>query len=121
MGTQSLSETQSAVEVPTSDATGVETLEPVVDAPSSRVVPTRASRSWVKVLPGLILVAIIIMFVLQNLKSTKVSFVTASGSFPLALALLGAAALGALCVLALGSVRILQLRKVIRHTNHQAK
>jgi len=75
---------------------------------------TRASRAWVKVLPALILLAVILVFVFENSQSTKVSFMTASGRLPLALALLAAAALGGLFVLALGSIRILQLRKVIR-------
>jgi uncharacterized integral membrane protein len=79
------------------------------------VVPTtRASRAWMRIVPSLILLAIMLVFVFQNLRSTKVTFMTASGRFPLAVALLAAAALGALSVLAIGSVRIVQLRKVIR-------
>jgi uncharacterized integral membrane protein len=73
------------------------------------------------VLPGLILFAVLLMFVFQNLGKATVSFVTTSGAFPLFLALLGAAALDGLSVLALGSVRILQFRKVIRHTHHGEK
>ncbi|MHB1583369.1 MAG: lipopolysaccharide assembly protein LapA domain-containing protein [Acidimicrobiales bacterium] len=80
---------------------------------------TRTSRTWVKVLPGLVILAVLLVFVFQNLRSTKVSFFTVSGSLPLALALLGAAALGALSLLALGSVRILQLRKTIRTHRRQ--
>ena len=94
---------------------------PVV-ADSSTVAPTvqglpstRASRAWTKVLPAIILLVIILVFVFQNLHHAKVSFLGFSGSLPLALSLLAAAALGGLFVLALGSVRILQLRRVIRH------
>lgn len=95
---------------------------PVAHAAASRthVPSTRASRAWLKVLPALALLAIILLFVFQNLGSTKVSFVTASGRLPLALALLAAAALGALLVLALGSIRIAQLRKVIRRSRVRA-
>lgn len=75
---------------------------------------SRASRAWLRVLPALIILAAILMFVFQNSKSTKVSFAVASGRIPLAVALLAAAALGALLVLAVGSIRIIQLRKVIR-------
>ncbi len=56
------------------------------------------------------------MFIFQNSQSAKVSFVTASGRLPLAVALLAAAALGGLFVLALGSIRILQLRGVIHRS-----
>ena len=59
---------------------------------------TRAARTWMRVLPALILLAVTLVFVFQNLRSTKVSFFTASGRLPLALALL-AAALGAVVVL----------------------
>lgn len=85
-----------------------------VEGMSPKLSSTRASRAWMKVLPALLLLAVILLFVFQNLRHTKVSFATASGNVPLALALVAAAALGGLLVLALGSVRILQLRKVIR-------
>lgn len=92
-------------------------------APASvdrRVPATRASRAWLRIVPALILLAVLLVFVFQNLHSVKVTFMTASGRFPLAVALLAAAALGALTVLVIGSVRIVQLRKLIRR-RHQAE
>ena len=77
---------------------------------------TRASRAWVKVLPALLVLGVILVFIFQNSQSAKVSFVTASGRLPLAVALLAAAALGGLFVLALGSIRILQLRGIIHRS-----
>ncbi|MGC8511858.1 MAG: lipopolysaccharide assembly protein LapA domain-containing protein [Acidimicrobiales bacterium] len=56
----------------------------------------------------------ILIFVFQNLQHARVHFLSFSGSLPIALALLAAAGLGALAVLALGSVRILQLRRAVR-------
>ena len=86
-----------------------------VTSPASRGVPsTRASRAWTRVLPALIVLGILLVFVLQNLRRAKVSFAGFSGTLPLAVLLLAAAGLGALFVLALGSVRIVQLRRVIR-------
>ncbi|HEX3980459.1 MAG TPA: lipopolysaccharide assembly protein LapA domain-containing protein [Acidimicrobiales bacterium] len=67
-------------------------------------------------LPALVLLAVTVVFVVQNLRSAKVSFFTVSGHLPLGVALLAAAALGALVVLALGSVRIFQLRSLVRRT-----
>jgi uncharacterized integral membrane protein len=89
----------------------------VTVASPRRAVSTRASRAWTKVLPALLVLAVILLFIFQNSQSAKVSFATASGKLPLALALLAAAALGALFVLALGSVRILQLRRVIHRSS----
>jgi uncharacterized integral membrane protein len=88
-------------------------------APMARtgVVSTRVGRAWVKVLPALLVLAVILVFIFQNSQSAKVSFVTASGRLPLAIALLASAALGALFVLALGSIRILQLRRVIHRSS----
>ena len=112
MGTQDSTGTQPAAVVTSIGSNGA--AEPVSRSTSSGPPSTRASRTWIKVLPALVLLAVILMFVFQNSKSADVSFATASGRIPLALALLGSAALGGLLVLALGSVRILQLRKVIR-------
>jgi uncharacterized integral membrane protein len=82
---------------------------------------TRASRAWLKVLPAVVLLAAIVMFVVQNSRSAKVSFAMASGRVPLAVALLASAALGALFVLAVGSIRILQLRKMIRRSHQSVR
>ena len=75
------------------------------------VVSTRAGRAWVEMLPALPILALILVFIFQNSQSAKISFVTASARLPLAIALLAAAALGALVMLALGSIRILQLHE----------
>jgi uncharacterized integral membrane protein len=69
----------------------------------------------------LVLLAITLVFVLQNLRSVKVSFLSASGRLPLGVALLVAAALGALAVLTLGSVRIIQLRHLVHRANHRRR
>lgn len=76
---------------------------------------TRASRAWTRTLPSMVVLAVILIFVFQNLGTTKVTFLTFSGTFPLALALFVAASLGVLLMLALGSIRMVQLRKRIRH------
>jgi putative membrane protein len=89
-------------------------------AAAERLRSTRASRAWIKILPAVVVLAVILDFVFQNLHDTKVRFITLSGTVALALALLIATALGALLVLALGSIRIIQLRKVV-HTYRKAE
>jgi putative membrane protein len=88
------------------------------EADTAPIPSTRASRTWTALLPALILLGALLLFVFQNLQSAKVSFVTLSGRLPLGLALLATTALGALLVLALGSVRIVQLRKLARRRTH---
>src|SRR4051794_8785350 len=74
-----------------------------VDSPASRSLSsTRASRAWTRLLPSLLVLAIMLIFVLQNLHSARVSFLGWSGTVPLAVALLAAAAIGGLFVLAIG-------------------
>jgi len=82
-------------------------------ATSEAISSTRTSRAWIRVLPALAVLAVILVFVFQNPKDVKVSLFTFSGTLPLSVALLGAVVLGALMVLALGSVRIFQLRRQV--------
>jgi uncharacterized integral membrane protein len=80
---------------------------------SEAILSTRTSRAWIRLLPVLVVLVVILVFVFQNPKDVKVSLFTFSGSLPLSVALLGAVILGALMALALGSVRIFQLRKQV--------
>ena len=84
------------------------------DTASQVILSTRTSRAWIGLLPALVVLAVILVFVLQNSKDVRVSLFTFSGTFPLSVALLGAVILGALMTLALGSVRIFQLRRRVR-------
>lgn len=100
---------------------------PVNDGPADKtpgltVPSSRAGQAWKSLVPALVFAAVMVIFVVQNLQKAKVSFLMFSGRFPLALALLVAAALGALVVFCLGSVRIVQLRKAFRRhqVHHEA-
>jgi putative membrane protein len=62
----------------------------------------------------MITLVIMLVFILQNLRETTVSFLGFSGGAPLGLVLMAAALLGGLIVFGLGSVRIFQLRKLAR-------
>ena len=86
-------------------------VEPVV-VPKT-ILSTRTSRAWIRLLPALVVLIVILVFVFQNPKDVTVSLFTFSGTLPLSVALLGAVVLGALMTLALGSVRIYQLRKQV--------
>ena len=82
-------------------------------ATSEVILSTRTSRAWIGLLPVLIVLVVILVFVFQNPTDVKVSLFTLSGTLPLSVALLGAVILGALMALALGSVRIFQLRRQV--------
>lgn len=63
---------------------------------------------------ALVFLIALIIFIVQNSQRVQVSFVTLHGHISLALSLLAAAVLGALFVLCLGAVRIVQLRHLAR-------
>ena len=87
-------------------------VEPV--ATSEVILSTRTSRAWTRLLPALVILVVILVFVFQNPKDVKVRLFTISSTLPLSVALLGAVVLGALMTLALGSLRILQLRRQVQ-------
>jgi uncharacterized integral membrane protein len=94
---------------------------PTPPPPPTSVPPSRAGRLWVGLTLALILLVVILVFIFQNLDSVKISFFTASGSFPLALIVLLAAVVGSVIVLCLGSIRIMQLRRTVRHRSRMAR
>lgn len=81
----------------------------------SSVPASRAGRAWVALALGIIALVVIIVFIIENSKSTPVTFFGVSWRIPLGLDLLLAAVLGGLVAFLLGTVRIVQLRRVARH------
>ena len=86
------------------------------DAGPSSGTPTShlSSRAWTGVGVALVCLVVVVVFVLQNLDSVRVSFFGAHWRAPLAVDLLLAAVLGGLIVFGFGSVRIIQLRRAAR-------
>jgi uncharacterized integral membrane protein len=80
---------------------------------------TRLSGAWTAIVVGILTLVVILVFILQNLQSVELSFLTFHGRLPLAIALLFAAILGAVLVMAFGGARIRQLRMVARRARHQ--
>ena len=80
---------------------------------------SRLSGAWTALVVGVVALLVILVFVLQNLQSVEVRFLTFHGRLPLAIALLFAVILGAIIVLAFGGGRILQLRLVARRARQQ--
>lgn len=96
--------------IPQPDAEGA-----AVPSRHSRGLPlSRVGRAWTALLPAAVVLIVVLVFVLQNLQPSDVTFLIWSGAFPLGVALLAAAFLGGLAVFLLGSVRILQLRRMTR-------
>jgi len=79
-----------------------------------RIKPTRTSTVWTMVAVGVLLLAAILVFILQNGGKVLMKFLFLEATLPLGVALLFAVVLGALLVLVIGVARVLQLRLAAR-------
>ncbi len=71
---------------------------------------TRISGTWVGVIIATVILVLLLIFILQNTKSVKVSYFTVNGTMPLGVALLLATIGGVLLAGIVASLRIWQLR-----------
>ena len=76
----------------------------------SRAQRTRTGRVWTALIPAIAFLILLIIFIAENGQRVKVKYFGATGHISLAVALLVAAVAGAVVVLLIGGVRILQLR-----------
>ena len=79
-----------------------------------RIQRTRAAGTYKSLLAGAVVLALLLIFILENTQRVKVSYLGTSGHLPLGVALLVAAVGGALILGAAGTVRIVQLRRRMR-------
>lgn len=82
--------------------------------PDLEVRRTRTGTAYVASIVGIIVTALVIVFIVQNLHDAKVHFVTLTFSLPVGVIILGAAVAGALIVVLVSLARILQLRMAAR-------
>jgi uncharacterized integral membrane protein len=79
-----------------------------------RVPSSRTGAAWAALVVAALLAVLLIVFLVQNTRSTEISFLWMTTSTPLAVALLIGAVGSVLITLILGTARIAQLRRVIR-------
>lgn len=85
------------------------------DQPTVTVRRSRFGGIWVGLIVAAAILILLLVFILQNLQSVQVDFLWMSGRAPVAVAILLGGAAGVLLVAVPGTVRILQLRKNVRH------
>jgi len=90
------------------EATGQ--IDPPSPSTDKEIRHTRISGAWTAVAVAVVLGIALIAFIVQNTHSVQIKFFGASGHIPVAVALLGAALIGALVVLGVGISRVAQLR-----------
>lgn len=88
--------------------------QPAQPAPHVRMRTTRTGAAWVALAVAALLAVLLIVFLVQNTRSTEISFLWMTANTPLAVALLIAAVGSVLLTLILGTARIAQLRRLVR-------
>jgi uncharacterized integral membrane protein len=96
------------------------TERPATERPSTEEAPekvptrTRTSSLWVAVGAAVVVLLLLLIFILQNGSRVQINIFGANPGLPLGVALLLAAALGALLVVLIGTARVMQLRHTAR-------
>ena len=75
---------------------------------------TRLSSTWTFVALGAVALVLLLVFILQNMQRENLEFLWFDFRLPMGVALLLAAAIGALLVVLVGASRLLQLRLAAR-------
>jgi uncharacterized integral membrane protein len=75
---------------------------------------TRTARAHNALIAGAIVLILLLVFIIENTESVKISYFGAGFHLPLGVALLLAAIGGALLVGIVGAARIMQLRRTVR-------
>lgn len=88
--------------------------QPPTTGPSRPPARTRASAAWLGACLAATMLAVLVVFMLQNTGSVQVSFLWMDGSAPLAIVLLIAGVGASLLTMMVGAARITQLRRRIR-------
>ena len=87
---------------------------PPPQAPPRRPTRTRISAIRTGLIAGVAVLAVLMIFIIQNADAVNISFLGAHLRLSLAVALLLAAIAGALAMAAAGTARITQLRRIMR-------
>ncbi|MGB8386708.1 LapA family protein [Mycobacterium sp.] len=75
---------------------------------------TRAGALWSSLIAGFLILILLLIFITQNTATTPFTFLGWHWSLPLGVAILLAAVVGGLITVAVGTGRILQLRRVAK-------
>lgn len=104
---------------PPGPSTGGAGAQPGVMAAKRGPRQSRAGALRLAVIASAVVLALLLVFILQNSRSVKVSFLGLSGRLPLGVALLFAGIAGVLLVAIPGTARIWQLRRDARRHHSQ--
>jgi uncharacterized integral membrane protein len=82
--------------------------------PESAVKFTRAAALWSALISGFVILIVLLVFIMQNTGSTTINFFGWEWNLPVGVAILLAAVCGGLLTVAVGTARIVQLRRAAK-------
>jgi uncharacterized integral membrane protein len=82
--------------------------------PESAVKFTRAAALWSALITGFVILILLLVFILQNTDSATIHFFGWEWNLPVGVAILLAAVCGGLLTVAVGTARIIQLRRAAK-------
>jgi uncharacterized integral membrane protein len=90
------------------------------ETPEAQSGRTRISAAWIGIVASRLVLVLLLVFILQNMRSVKITFLGASGTIPVGIALLFAAMGGLLLAGLVASLRIWQLHHRITKASRGA-
>ncbi|KAA1246865.1 DUF1049 domain-containing protein [Mycobacterium simiae] len=105
---------------PGSPAQPPPTARPRATAKDPAVKFTRAGALWSSLIAGFLILILLLIFIAQNTAATPFTFFGWHWTLPLGVAILLAAVGGGLLTVAVGTARIIQLRRVAKKTHAEA-
>ncbi|BBW99890.1 hypothetical protein BST36_19710 [Mycolicibacterium moriokaense] len=82
--------------------------------PESALKFTRAAALWAALIAGFLILIVLLVFIMQNTESTTIHFFVWEWNLPVGVAILLAAVCGGLLTVAVGTARIVQLRRAAK-------
>jgi uncharacterized integral membrane protein len=76
--------------------------------------PTRVSASWTAVVVGALSLIVLVTFIAQNTQRAAIQFLWVHGRAPIGIIVLAAAIAGAVSVITVAAVRMLELRRTCK-------
>ncbi|MGV0871751.1 LapA family protein [Mycolicibacterium sp. XJ879] len=82
--------------------------------PESAVKFTRAAALWAALITGFVILIVLLVFIMQNTDTTTIHFFAWEWNLPVGVAILLAAVCGGLLTVAIGTARMVQLRRAAK-------
>ncbi|MGE2691755.1 LapA family protein [Mycolicibacterium pulveris] len=82
--------------------------------PESAVKFTRAAALWAALITGFVILIVLLVFIMQNTDTTTIHFMVWEWNLPVGVAILLAAVCGGLLAVAIGTARMVQLRRAAK-------